>query len=173
MNQLYIHVYPLFLGFPSRSGHRRVLSRVPWATQQVFTSSPLCTASIWILVYICHHSVFNTHHSVHMPRRILKERRSVRMHGGRQATKRINECARPCFRPGVRKLPLRREAVDSFGFVGHVVSSATAHLCCWSMRQTPRDQWAWLHRWTTVHRRRSTSSSVFRSHHFLGWLKSV
>ena len=33
VNQLYIYKYPLFFGFPSYLGHRRVMSRVPCAIQ--------------------------------------------------------------------------------------------------------------------------------------------
>ena len=33
VNQLYIYMYPLFLGFPSHLAHHRALSRVPCAIQ--------------------------------------------------------------------------------------------------------------------------------------------
>ena len=38
VNQLYVYIYPFFLGFPSHLGHHRVLSRVPCAIQQVLIS---------------------------------------------------------------------------------------------------------------------------------------
>ena len=37
VNQFYAYVYPLFLGFPCHSGHRRALTRVPCAIPQVLT----------------------------------------------------------------------------------------------------------------------------------------
>ena len=38
VNQLFIHIDPLFFGFLSHLGHHRVLSRVPCAIQQVILS---------------------------------------------------------------------------------------------------------------------------------------
>ena len=38
MNQLYIHIYPLFFRFFSHIGHYRVLSRVPCAIEQLLIS---------------------------------------------------------------------------------------------------------------------------------------
>ena len=35
VNQLYVYIYPLFLGFSSHLGHYRALSRVPCAIQQI------------------------------------------------------------------------------------------------------------------------------------------
>ena len=38
VNQLYIHIFTLFFGFPSHLGHQTALSRVPCAIQQVLIS---------------------------------------------------------------------------------------------------------------------------------------
>ena len=38
VNQLYVHIYPLFFGFPSHLGHHRALNRVPCVIQQVLIS---------------------------------------------------------------------------------------------------------------------------------------
>jgi len=38
MNQLYVYICPLSLGFPSYLGHRRTASRVPCAIQHVLMS---------------------------------------------------------------------------------------------------------------------------------------
>ena len=37
---IHLYTYPLFLGVPFHLGHRRILSRVPCATQQVLISCP-------------------------------------------------------------------------------------------------------------------------------------
>ena len=39
VSQSYIHIYPLFWGFPSHLGHYRALSRVSCVTQQLLISS--------------------------------------------------------------------------------------------------------------------------------------
>ena len=43
VNQLYVYIYSLFFGFPFHLGHRRALSRVPCAIQQVLISYLLYT----------------------------------------------------------------------------------------------------------------------------------
>ena len=47
VNQLYIHVYPLFFRFPSHLGHQRALSSVPYATQQALISYLFYISSIY------------------------------------------------------------------------------------------------------------------------------
>ena len=47
MNQLYVHIYPLFFWFPSQLGHHRALRRVPCAICGGFSS----------VVYFIHNSV--------------------------------------------------------------------------------------------------------------------
>ena len=49
--QLYVHIYPLFLRFPSHLGHQRALSRAPCDLQQVLTSYLL--SILHSVVYVC------------------------------------------------------------------------------------------------------------------------
>ena len=47
VNQLYVYIYPLFLGFPSHLGHHRALSRAPCAIQSVLISYYFIHSSVY------------------------------------------------------------------------------------------------------------------------------
>ena len=52
VNQLYVYIYPLFLRFSCHLGHRRALTRVPCAIQQVLISYLFICSSVYTSVSI-------------------------------------------------------------------------------------------------------------------------